>query len=1396
MLKTSFKNRLLQCTALVVFVGVLSTVPSLADPDLNICEDNKPCKEPEFLGKQGLAPRAETRAFASVPPNAEHRNIAGEALVLPRKSPDTAPIVRRQKDQGKADQFSSAQHLLSAQERHQIDKLVQRIAHKNIHAIEIVGHADHQPFKENSDTYYTDNQSLSLGRAREAAEYMAAVLGDRAVPISVSGKGSAKPSVNCSDKDAGSTAYTKCLASNRRVDIRVWYNQENEVTHPQGKGCSAEQQAANADLPFRISIDGTPLNHADVPNSADITRCTDIALEKADIQVRFDPLEKTQSLNVTTDYRTVVRGDLVTFMPYSNYKNYITKAEIRIFEPEASMQKKPMDVIALAPSLDKNAMWETPTGKSFESILYVLRVYNKDGRYDETAPMKLRLVDKNRPFDEGDNDEEETLSGYGENQLLIKNIPVTGGIITINGDHLAPGTTVKAMGAQIPVDSSGRFAYRQILPAGSHTLEITTEAPDGTKAEFTRSLYIPDQDWFYIALADLTAGKNNVKGSAQLVTENSSRRFRDKVYVDGRLAFYTKGKIKGDWLLTASADTQEQPLEDLFSNFTEKDPRYLLKRIDPNAYYPVYGDDSTTTEDAPTQGKFYVKLEKNNAHVMWGNFQTKITGTDLLNYSRTLYGANAEYTSPTMTAFGENKTEINGFAADPGTVSSLEEFRGTGGSLYYLRGQDIVLGSERLRIETRDRDSGIVLHNQYLIYGQDYEINYIQGRIILRDPLQSTSTSDTIVRTGSLSGNPVFLVAGYEYTPGVTAVENLTKGGRASHWVNDNLRVGVTAYDQAGVGLDQTLAGVDTTVRYAPGTYITLEKARSQGPGNGSLSSPDGGFDFSTIDQTTTPNLKANAHRAEIAVDLSEVTNGKTTGTINAYTLQRDDGFSAPGQLTNEEIIQHGFTSSTPLNEKLTIDTKADYKSADNTGDTLSAEISGDYTLDDEKTLSLAVRHDDRKSALAGGNSATLSETGRRSDAAIKYRYAPLNEEGEKERYEVYGLLQGTIHKSSERDPNNRAGLGGRYDLNDRISLNGDATTGNGGWGGELGAEYTKSERTSYYASYLIDTDRSDTGLRSKSSSFTLGGKSRYSDSLSIFSEERYQTFDNDSSGLIHSFGLDFAASDRWTWGGRFENGTISDPSTGDIERTAASLSSGYHNDKTKYAGTAELRLEDSPAGGKRTSWLVKNKLGYQTGPDWRLLADLDFAISESGLNDSLDADFIELGMGYAYRPTLNDRLNALFRYGYLQDTPSPGQLNASATSAANEYEQRSHVFSGDAIYDITPKWAIGGKVGYRFGQLKDTTIDGSDFFDSQALLLIGRADWHIVKEWDLTGELRYLAAKEAEDAKAGALIGAYRHLNQNLKVGAGYNFTDFSDDLTNLDYQSNGAFFNVIGKF
>ena len=1372
-------HALLLTTSLCALAG-----NSLAAGD---CAGQRFCPLPEQSGKESFESKVLLRRDGQTPPSVEYRRPADETVVL-RASADAPDLTRHD-----VQPFPSGWHQLSNEDKAELTALAQKLRGRQLERVEIIGHADKQRLAPAAKQRYADNMGLATARTGEVAVYLRSLPGWQAVPMFRSAVGESKPVVSCPADGVETSveamqAYQACLGRNRRVELRIWY-----APRP-GQSCAAAQGTKN-DLPFRISVDGQPLAAQDGANSADVTRCTDVALAKADIQVRYDALETVPVLNVTAWPDGAARGTKVQFTPYSNYLAYIKKAELRLFAPDASEQQAPLAIVQLDAQLAKTATWQVPNETELDEVRYVLRVYDADGNFDETEPKPLKILAHAKPLNDTQNTEREALIGYGENHRAVKNIHVSGGSVTVNGRDLKPQTQVWALGLPVPVDSEGKFAFRQIVPAGDHQVSVVTQESSGQRAEFNRTLYVPDNDWFYIALGDLTVGQNNVEGPAKLVTGDDANGTRKGVYADGRAAFYVKGKIKGEYLLTASADTQEQPVEDMFTNFNRKDPRYLLRRIDPNAYYPVYGDDSTSVEDAPTRGKFYVKLARGDSHVMWGNFQTRINGTDLVNYSRGLYGANAEYRSEASTRYGERRTEAQGFVADPGTLGAIEEFRGTGGSLYYMRNQDVVVGSERLRIEIRDRDSGIVLQTRELTAGQDYEINYIQGRVMLREPLSSTADGSTLVKIGANSGNPAFLVTNYEYAPTVSAIENWTKGGRASHWVTDNIRLGVTGYQQNGAGTDQKLVGADATLRYAPGTYLKLEMGRSEGAGTGAQSSPNGGFNFSPLPQTHEPNIEAYAWRAETGLDLAEVMEG-TQGRVGAYFLRRENGYSAPGQLTNEGVTQTGLTAAVPLNDRLNLNAKADIKEAQTTGSTKSGELGADYKLTKEQTLSVAVRHEERETNLAAGNSEILAETGGRTDGAIKLLHAPLNADGAKKDYEIYGLAQATLHRDADRDPNNRGGVGGRYDLNDRVSLNGEATAGDGGWGGKAGAEYRVSDRTTYYSNYVLDTDRTDNGYRGRQSNFAVGGKSRYTDSVSVFAEQRRQTFDNGPSGLIHSFGLDLAANDHWNWGGRFERGTISDPNSGDFLRNALSLSTGYHREKMKYAGSFEWRDEYGNQIGERTSWLVRNNLSYQTTPDWRFLGSFNFALSESGLSGTLNADFTELKVGYAYRPVANDRLNALFKYTYLDDQGSPGQVGADGQTRIQGYEQRSHVLAVDAIYDLTPRLALGGKFGYRIGMIKDNNVAEPQWFSSQAWLAVGRADYHVLHAWDVMGELRYLDAQEAKDAKFGALLGIYRHINENVKIGVGYNFSDFSDDLTDLDYNSRGVFVNAIAKF
>jgi hypothetical protein len=72
------------------------------------------------------------------------------------------------------------------------------------------------------------------------------------------------------------------------------------------------------------------------------------------------------------------------------------------------------------------------------------------------------------------------------------------------------------------------------------------------------------------------------------------------------------------------------------------------------------------------------------------------------------------------------------------------------------------------------------------------------------------------------------------------------------------------------------------------------------------------------------------------------------------------------------------------------------------------------------------------------------------------------------------------------------------------------------------------------------------------------------------------------------------------------------------------------------------------------------------------------------------------------------------------------------------------------------------------------------------------RTDWRVREHWELLAETRLLNMHDLEERRSGALFAVSRYVGEHVKLGIGYNFTDFSSDLTDLDFDHRGAFLNV----
>ncbi|MBE9568348.1 MAG: flagellar motor protein MotB, partial [Proteobacteria bacterium] len=648
----------------------------------------------------------------------------------------------------------------------------------------------------------------------------------------------------------------------------------------------------------------------------------------------------------------------------------------------------------------------------------------------------------------------------------------------------------------------------------------------------------------------------------------------------------------------------------------------------------------------------------------------------------------------------------------------------------------------------------------------------------------------------SLSGNHVFLVSRYEYSPGLEEIDTLASGGRSHYWFNDNVKVGLTLSSQKQADQDSSLNGIDLTLRKSVGTWVRMEAANSKGVGSGALNSADGGFTFDPLTNGNDPDAISNAYRIEGSALIDEVISGGK-GTATFYGQQSEAGFSAPGQLTATDLTLFGGRYNTSITKRVDLDVKADSREQRQSIKTESLDVSSSYQLSERWRLSGGGRFDTRTD-----NSLIVPLTqrqGDRLDLSVEAAY------DSRSYWTTYGFLQGTAANTGNRMNNNRAGAGGTIRATDRLTLDGELSFGDLGTGAKGGLDYLVSDRTNVYSAYTFENARSDNGVSARRGNWNNGIRSRYTDTTSVYAEERY-THGDVPTGLTHAFGVDYTPDERWNFGGNLEMGVLEDKRTGaTTDRKALGLNAGYNFGAVVYSAALEFRLDGVESSdaitSDRTTWLMKNNMTYQVSSDWRFLAKANFSKSTSTLGDLYSGNFTEIVMGYGYRPIDNDRLNTLMKYTYFYNVPFGGlsstdPLTGQVVGASNiiDFIQKSHILSFDAIYDLTRRWSIGGKYAYRLGQLAQDRLN-PEFFDSRASLYVLRADWHFTHRWDVLLEGRLLDLPDAQDRRAGTLVGMYRHVGENLKIGAGYNFTDFSDDLTDLDYNSQGFFINFVGK-
>ncbi len=396
---------------------------------------------------------------------------------------------------------------------------------------------------------------------------------------------------------------------------------------------------------------------------------------------------------------------------------------------------------------------------------------------------------------------------------------------------------------RIGPDGIALVALEPTLQAGRVRLKI--ELHGGRFEEIDIWLKPEKREWIVVGLAEAEGLLLNVEDEG-----------RNDLNGDGRFALFAKGLIKGDWLLTVAIDTAKRR--------GDSDGE-LFDRIDPNAYYTLYGDRTWQNNDATSRYPVYVKLERDTFQALFGDYETDLTDTQLGRYSRRLSGLKADYQIQNLT--------VTAFAAETNQGFVKDEFAADGTSgPFTLRRAPLIRSSEVITIETRDRfRPDELISVRTMMRYIDYEIDYVTGELFFRHPVAAADSGF----------NPSVIVVDYETAS--NGDRSITAGGRvAGRTFDGKVETGVTAIrEQARSGQGDgpsELFAADMTIKLGEKTEIRAEMATSQ---------------------TATEAGKQNANAW-----LFEATRRSETLSVTGYYREETEGFGLGQQSSETSAIR------------------------------------------------------------------------------------------------------------------------------------------------------------------------------------------------------------------------------------------------------------------------------------------------------------------------------------------------------------------------------------------------------------------------------------------------------------------------------------------------------------
>lgn len=990
-------------------------------------------------------------------------------------------------------------------------------------------------------------------------------------------------------------------------------------------------------------------------------------------------------------------------------------------------------------------------------------------------------------------------------------IEYSGGRVKVPGartDELGPAkldADKVTPGIQLPV-KDGRAEFELLAPHDPQDVLLRVTA--GSSAAEGVISFLPEMR--ELLATGLIEGVVNFKrrGNASVIEpvrrddafERDIRRWEKqfnngKANASARTAFFVKGQIKGEYLLTAAYDS-------------DKDVRgRLLRDIQPEEFYPVYGDSSLRGFDARSSDRLYVRVDKNRSYLLYGDFQTgdglayntgvmsrggQIPQRSLGAYNRTATGLGWHFESP--------RVRGNFFAMEDSLRQVIEEFASQGSGPYALRNNAVLEGSERVEVIVRDRNQpSRIVSVRPLARLVDYSFEPFSGRILLNSFLPAFD-SDL---------NPVSLRVTYELDQGTEKF--LVLGADSQFRVTDRFEIGGSYVDDRNPFAEFKMASANLGYRFGPNTYLAAEFARTRSEVN-----------TNSLNQYATPALQelsgeveGNAWRVEFGHDGERLD-------AHLFAARTDPAFNNQASPLYGGRGEYKLDTEYKATDRIALYAEA-LRSEDRNPEGGERNAGGaGIRVDATKQLTLdfglrAIRETigayspwSTQPPFGDGGGLTGSFASGAGGGALGYGQQPLDPlTGLPVLSSVNSNVPNSELPIGSKLSSDTARLGLGYKLSDRMAVGGEVEQDVRGEDRNrvaLGVDYQLRERSRLYGRYEKQTGLTSaygvTTTDRESDALVFGVDSSYVKDTQVFSEYRMRD-------AISGRDVQAASGIRNNWditeglrlNSSVEHVKVYDGQTGDatgvafaLDYTANPLWRGAVRVEHRVSGDVEDTSVDEGFDTTLLQFLLARKLSR----DWTLLFRNYLLSTDYDARGDVLQDRFQLGV--AYRDTDTNRVNALARYEYKleRDDSGIGLLDAGGQNVGQDVRTRAHIFSAHADWHPLRPWWLTGRVAAKWQQDRFAYEDGG-LVDSRfrGLLLSGRVVYDVTENWDIG----VLAATFRGDAAAnqfayGLEIG--RLLRQNLWLSAGYNWVGFSgdEDLSGYEYTQQGFFIRLRFKF